>query len=72
MVRPGPRGRVRLPRAGAGPRRARAARAEATADGLEVVLGAPMAGVAPGQAVVLYIGDRVVGSATIAETGRVP
>jgi tRNA U34 2-thiouridine synthase MnmA/TrmU len=29
-----------------------------------------MAGVAPGQAVVIYIGARVVGSATIAETGR--
>ena len=32
---------------------------------LEVVLDAPTTGVAPGQAVVLYTGSRVVGSATI-------
>jgi tRNA-specific 2-thiouridylase len=43
------------------------ARAEVTADGLEVALAAPLLGVAPGQAVVLYLGDRVVGSGTIAE-----
>jgi tRNA-specific 2-thiouridylase len=37
-------------------------------DGLEVVLDAATAGVAPGQAVVLYEGSRVVGSATISAT----
>ena len=36
--------------------------------GLEVILEAPMTGVAPGQAVVLYSGSRVVGSATISAT----
>ena len=35
---------------------------------LEVMLDSPAAGVAPGQAVVLYDGSRVVGSATIAAT----
>ena len=35
---------------------------------LEVVLESPVGGVAPGQAVVLYDGTRVVGSATIAAT----
>ena len=33
-----------------------------------MILDAPAAGVAPGQAVVLYDGTRVVGSATIAAT----
>ena len=37
-------------------------------EGLEVVLDAATAGVAPGQAVVLYEGSRVVGSATISAT----
>jgi tRNA-specific 2-thiouridylase len=37
-------------------------------EGLEVVLDAASAGVAPGQAVVLYEGSRVVGSATISAT----
>jgi tRNA-specific 2-thiouridylase len=37
-------------------------------DQLEVVLESPVGGVAPGQAVVLYDGTRVVGSATIAAT----
>lgn len=37
-------------------------------DQLEVVLDAPATGIAPGQAVVLYDGERVVGSATIAAT----
>ena len=37
-------------------------------DDLEVLLEAPAGGVAPGQAVVLYDGTRVVGSATIAAT----
>ncbi|MBM7797340.1 tRNA-specific 2-thiouridylase [Microlunatus panaciterrae] len=35
-------------------------------DELQVTLAEPTAGIAPGQAVVLYDGDRVVGSATIA------
>ncbi|HVD27613.1 MAG TPA: tRNA 2-thiouridine(34) synthase MnmA [Mycobacteriales bacterium] len=37
-------------------------------DDLEVLLEAPAGGVAPGQAVVLYDGTRVVGSATITAT----
>ncbi len=39
-------------------------------DGVTVALDAPAHGIAPGQAVVCYDGDRVVGSATIASTGR--
>ncbi|WP_026313703.1 tRNA 2-thiouridine(34) synthase MnmA [Actinomadura flavalba] len=39
---------------------------------LRVRLGAPARGVAPGQTAVLYEGDRVLGSATIAATARVP
>jgi len=35
---------------------------------LQVTLGEPAAGIAPGQALVLYDGDRVVGSGTIAGT----
>ena len=35
---------------------------------IEVVLESPVGGVAPGQAVVLYDGTRVVGSATVAAT----
>ncbi|WP_103500125.1 tRNA 2-thiouridine(34) synthase MnmA [Streptomyces sp. SM14] len=47
--------------------------AEPTADGgLVVRFDAPVRGVAPGQAVVLYDGTRVVGSATIAATSREP
>ncbi|MFP5283227.1 MAG: tRNA methyl transferase PRC-barrel domain-containing protein, partial [Actinomycetes bacterium] len=38
------------------------------ADGLAVTLAEPVAGVAPGQAAVLYDGSRVVGSATITAT----
>jgi tRNA-specific 2-thiouridylase len=38
--------------------------------GLRVVLDEPLRGIAPGQAVVLYDGTRVVGSATIATTER--
>ncbi|CAA9419210.1 MAG: tRNA-specific 2-thiouridylase MnmA [uncultured Propionibacteriaceae bacterium] len=45
------------------------ARVLAAADQLEVILEAPAAGIAPGQAVVLYEDDRVVGSATIIRTG---
>jgi tRNA-specific 2-thiouridylase len=37
-------------------------------EGLEVVLDIAIAGIAPGQAVVLYEGSRVVGSATISAT----
>jgi tRNA-specific 2-thiouridylase len=37
-------------------------------DHLDVLLASPAGGVAPGQAVVLYDGTRVVGSATIAAT----
>ncbi|WP_084704070.1 tRNA 2-thiouridine(34) synthase MnmA [Phaeacidiphilus oryzae] len=46
--------------------------AELSADGgeLTVRLESPARGIAPGQAVVLYDGTRVVGSATIASTGR--
>jgi tRNA-specific 2-thiouridylase len=44
--------------------------AEITADDdqVEMILSSPAAGVAPGQAAVLYEGSRVVGSATIAGT----
>lgn len=38
---------------------------------LRVTFTEPVRGVAPGQAVVLYDGTRVVGSATIASTRRV-
>ncbi len=41
-------------------------------DDLVVELAEPLRGVAPGQAVVLYDGDVVVGSATIASTVRAP
>jgi tRNA-specific 2-thiouridylase len=37
-----------------------------------VELVEPLRGVAPGQAVVLYDGDAVIGSATIASTVRAP
>jgi tRNA-specific 2-thiouridylase len=39
-------------------------------DEVQVELREPLRGVAPGQAVVLYDGDRVIGSATISATGR--
>lgn len=43
----------------------------AVVDGeLRVQLDTPVRGIAPGQAVVLYDGTRVVGSATIASTER--
>ncbi len=41
-----------------------------TAEAVEVDLLEPATGVAPGQAVVMYDGTRVLGSATIASTGR--
>ncbi len=41
------------------------ATAHVTGDRLEVSLGAPVRAVAPGQAVVLYDDDRVIGSATV-------
>ncbi|MFI0897863.1 tRNA 2-thiouridine(34) synthase MnmA [Streptomyces sp. NPDC020983] len=44
--------------------------AEPHGDELHVRFDAPVRGVAPGQAVVLYDGTRVVGSATIATTDR--
>jgi tRNA-specific 2-thiouridylase len=44
------------------------ARAELVGDELRVSLEEPVRGVAPGQAVVLYDGTRVVGSATITST----
>lgn len=40
--------------------------------GVEVELLDPAYGIAPGQAAVVYDGTRVVGSATISETSRVP
>ena len=42
-----------------------AATAEPSTDGLRVELHEPLRGVAPGQAVALYEGDTVLGSATI-------
>ena len=44
--------------------------AELTDGTLSVTFAEPVRGVAPGQAVVLYDGTRVVGSATIATTVR--
>lgn len=44
--------------------------AEVVGGELRVAFAAPVRGVAPGQAVVLYDGTRVVGSATIASTRR--
>lgn len=41
---------------------------EATSAGIEVRLDQPLLGLAAGQAVVIYDGDRVVGSATVATT----
>jgi tRNA-uridine 2-sulfurtransferase len=41
---------------------------EATASSIEVRLDAPLLGLAAGQAVVVYDGDRVAGSATVAST----
>ena len=46
--------------------------AELAGDRLHVDFAAPVRGIAPGQAVVLYDGTRVVGSATIATTDRAP
>ena len=58
---PGPR------RSGPTARRCRRAPPYGT-DGVEVRLQIPVTGAAPGQAVVLYAGTQVVGSATIAAT----
>ena len=44
--------------------------AEVVDGSLEVSFTEPVRGVAPGQAIVLYDGTRVVGSATIASTVR--
>ncbi|MGL5829681.1 MAG: tRNA 2-thiouridine(34) synthase MnmA [Angustibacter sp.] len=48
------------------------AQARVHGDELHIVLGEPFHGVAPGQAVVLYQGTRVVGSATISRTSSAP
>ena len=69
---PGPSGR--RPGPGPGPHRSvpTATRCPASAavgpEGVEVRLQTPVTGAAPGQAVVLYAGTRVVGSATISAT----
>jgi tRNA-specific 2-thiouridylase len=44
------------------------ARVDCAADTLRIILAEPATGIAPGQGVVLYAGDRVVGSGTIAAT----
>ena len=73
----GPRGRRRGRRSSAWPqlrahaRRRCRRRRRSRGGGLEVRLGTPVRGVATGQAVVLYDGDTVLGSATIAATRRV-
>ncbi|MBA3311602.1 MAG: tRNA 2-thiouridine(34) synthase MnmA [Nocardioidaceae bacterium] len=41
-----------------------------TGDRVEIDLLEPASGIAPGQAAVIYVGSRVVGSATISATGR--
>ncbi len=46
------------------------ARAQVVGDEVEIELLDPASGVAPGQAAVIYVGTRVVGSATIATTRR--
>ncbi|PPK98630.1 tRNA-specific 2-thiouridylase [Kineococcus xinjiangensis] len=46
------------------------ARARVVAGQVEVLLHEPLTGVAPGQTVALYVGDRVLGSATITTTAR--
>ncbi|MFB4316929.1 tRNA 2-thiouridine(34) synthase MnmA [Actinomadura sp. 21ATH] len=46
--------------------------AEPDGDRVRITLARPAQGVAPGQAAVLYEGDRVLGSATIGDTARVP
>jgi tRNA-specific 2-thiouridylase len=48
------------------------ARVVVTGEQVEVELHDPAYGIAPGQAVVVYDGTRVVGSATISATDRVP
>ena len=49
-----------------------AARARLADDHLELELQTPIRGLATGQAVVVYDGSRVLGSATVASTARVP
>jgi tRNA-specific 2-thiouridylase len=44
------------------------AHATASEERVEMILESPVAGVAPGQAAVLYDGSRVVGSSTVAAT----
>jgi tRNA-specific 2-thiouridylase len=45
---------------------------EPDGDGVRIRLHSPARGVAKGQAAVLYDGDRVLGSSTIALTSRLP
>jgi tRNA-uridine 2-sulfurtransferase len=45
---------------------------EPDGDQVRIRLAKPARGVAPGQAAVLYEGDRVLGSATITEAARIP
>ncbi len=49
---------------------ARACPAGPEGPAIEIELGEPASGIAPGQAAVIYAGSRVVGSATIASTRR--
>lgn len=48
-----------------------AARVGRTPERLRITLAEPATGIAPGQGVVLYSGDRVIGSGTIAATRSV-
>ena len=43
---------------------------DGTRGGLELRLGSPLRGVAAGQSAVVYLGDRVLGQATITGSGR--
>ncbi len=68
VVRPGADRPGGVPGADPGTRRDAVARAWVEDDVLRVALAEPATGVAPGQAVVLYSGTRVIGSATISAT----
>jgi tRNA-specific 2-thiouridylase len=46
------------------------ARVRVSDDALEIEFSQPLRAVTPGQAAVLYDGDRVIGGATIAEARR--
>ena len=60
---------VRRGGAGARARRPRAARVVPDGARVRAELTEPLRGVAPGQAIAFYVGDRVLGSATITTTG---